>query len=153
MFRKMRRIDKQMSQADTLALLERGREGVLGTMGEDGYPYTVVVNYVFFQGKVYFHSAKTGHKIDNITHHHKVSFTVYDNVQVIGDELTTYYQSLTLFGKAKIVDTSEEVLMVLIKKYADINDDLAKQMIAKEIDVTALIEIDIDHITGKIGNK
>lgn len=153
MFRKMRRIDKQMTQADTLTLLESGREGILGTFGEDGYPYTVVVNYVYYQGKVYFHSAKTGHKIDNINHHHKVSFTVYDNVQVIGDELTTFYRSLTLFGKAKIVDTTEEVLMALINKYADIEDNLAKKMIAKEIDVTALIEIDIDHITGKIGNK
>ena len=151
MFREIRRRDKQMSEEDTLALLIRGEEGILGTIGDNGYPYTVVVNYVFYNGKVYFHCAKVGQKIDNIKENEKVSFSVYDSVKVVGEELNTKYQSLTLFGRAKVIETSREILMELIKKYSDIPQEKANGMISKEIDITALVEIEIDHITGKIG--
>ncbi|PKK99996.1 MAG: MFS transporter [Tenericutes bacterium HGW-Tenericutes-1] len=151
MFRPMRRIDKQMSDSDTLALLKRGQEGILGTISENGYPYTLVVNYVYYNNKVYFHSALEGHKIDNIRSNDKVSFTVYDNVEVVGEELNTYYQSLTLFGKAKVIDATYDILMALIKKYANIPDNIANEMIQKEIAITAVVEIEIMHMTGKIG--
>lgn len=151
MFRAMRRRDKQLSQEDTLALLHRGQEGILGTLGEDGYPYTVVVNYVYYKDKIYLHCAKSGHKLDNIQYHDKVSFTVYDHVEVLGEELNTLYQSLTLFGRAKVVETTEEVLLALIQKYSKLPLPLAKDMIKKEIDITAIVEIEIEHITGKAG--
>ena len=151
MFREMRRRDKLMSTSDTIALLKRGREGILGTFGENGYPYTVVVNYVYYKEKIYFHCAKTGHKIDNINKYDKVSFSVFDSVEVIGEELNTKYQSLTLFGKAKVIDSTEDILMEIIKKYSDISNNIAIDMIKKEINVTALVEIEIEYITGKVG--
>ncbi len=151
MFKAMRRRDKQLSHEDTLALLHRGQEGILGTLGEEGYPYTVVVNYVYYKDKIYFHCAKSGHKLDNIQYHDKVSFTVYDHVKVLGEELNTLYQSLTLFGRAKVVETTEEVLLALIQKYSKLPLPLAKDMIKKEIDITAIVEIEIEHITGKAG--
>lgn len=147
----MRRIDKQLSKTDTLSLLHRGREGVLGTLSSNGYPYTVVLNYVYYNDKIYFHCAKEGLKIDNINKHEKVSFTVYDNVEVVGEKLNTKYQSLILFGKAKVINAKRDILMELIKKYSNIKEERANRMISKEIDDTAIIEIKIDHITGKIG--
>ena len=150
-FRPMRRNDKLMSETETLSLLKNGQEGVLGTISENGYPYTVVVNYVYHNDKIYFHSAKTGHKIDNINFSDKVSFTVYTDVKVLGEELNTLYKSLTLFGKAKVVETTEEVLWELIKKYSKLSENKAKQMIPKEIDITAVIEIEIEHLIGKYG--
>lgn len=150
-FRPMRRNDKLMRETETLSLLKNSQEGVLGTISENGYPYTVVVNYVYHNDKIYFHSAKTGHKIDNINFSDKVSFTVYTDVKVLGEELNTLYKSLTLFGKAKVVEATEEVLWELIKKYSKLSEKKAKQMIAKEIDITAVIEIEIEHLTGKYG--
>ncbi|MDT8336350.1 MAG: pyridoxamine 5'-phosphate oxidase family protein [Candidatus Izemoplasmatales bacterium] len=151
MFREMRRKDKLMTDLDTLALLSKGQEGVLGTIGDNGYPYTVVVNYVYYHDKIYFHCAKEGYKLNNIKKNPKVSFSVYDNVEVIGKELNTKYQSLVLFGKAKVIDTTEQILMELIKKYSDLPNEIAKEMIAKEINITAVVEIEIEHITGKAG--
>ena len=151
MFRKMRRSDKAMSEEMTLDLLSRSREGVLGTIGDNGYPYTVVVNYVYLNDKIYFHCAKTGQKIDNINFNNKVSFSVYDNVKVIGEELTTHYESLVVFGKARVIETSRDILLALVNKYADLDQEKVIKMIDKEINVTALVEIEIDHITGKIG--
>lgn len=151
MFRKMRRSDKAMSKDLTLDLLSRGQEGVLGTIGDNGYPYTVVVNYVYLNDKIYFHCAKTGQKIDNIKFNHKVSFSVYDNVKVIGEELTTHYESLVVFGQARVIETSRDILLALVNKYADLDQEKVLSMIDKEINITALVEIEIDHITGKIG--
>ena len=153
MFRKIRRSDKEMSEEMTLDLLLRGEDGVLGTIGDNGYPYTVVVNYVYLNNKIYFHCAKTGHKIDNIKNNNKVSFTVYDNVEVVGDELTTKYQSLIVFGRAKVIEATKEVLLALINKYAEIDENKALKMIEREISITSIVEIEIDHVTGKIGTK
>ena len=150
-FRPMRRNDKLMSETETLSLLKNSQEGVLGTISENGYPYTVVVNYVYHNDKIYFHSAKTGHKIDNINFSDKVSFTVYTDVKVLGEELNTLYRCLTIFGRARVVETTEEVLWELIKKYSKLPEEKAKRMIAKEIGVTAVVEIEIEHLSGKFG--
>lgn len=57
MFRKMRRHKQQLSQEETAEILKTGRTAVLGILGDDGYPYTVPINYVYADGKVYFHGA------------------------------------------------------------------------------------------------
>lgn len=153
MFRDLRRKDKRMDKLTTMNILEKASEGVLSTFGEDGYPYGVVLNYVYYQEKIYFHCAKVGHKIDNIIFHDKVSFSIYQDVNVIGQALTTHYRSVLVFGRAKLVETRKDILLALIDKYADIERDQAKKMIAKEINLTGLVEIEIDHISGKIGVK
>jgi hypothetical protein len=153
MFKKMRRSDKEMSKEKTLELLTRGEDGILGTISDNGYPYTVVVNYVFLNNKIYFHCAKEGHKLDNIKRNNKVSFTVYDNVEVVGEKLTTLYESLVVFGKAKVIDANREILLALVNKYANLDQEKILKMIDNEIDITSLVEIEIDHITGKIGKS
>lgn len=149
MFREMRRKKNQMSHDDTLNLLETSAVGVLGTISENGYPYTVALNYVYYNGKVYFHSAKEGHKIDNIMNDDRVSFTVYDNVNIIEEKFTTKYQSVTLFGKAKILEGNREILMELIRKYSPNFISSGKEYVHKSFDTTILVEIDIEYITGK----
>jgi nitroimidazol reductase NimA-like FMN-containing flavoprotein (pyridoxamine 5'-phosphate oxidase superfamily) len=153
MFRKMRRADKEMSHEKTLELLTRGEDGILGTISDNGYPYTVVVNYVYLNNKIYFHCAKEGHKLDNIQRNEKVSFTVYDNVEVVGEKLTTLYESLAVFGRAKVIEADKEVLLALVNKYASLDKEKVLKMIDKEINITSLVEIEIDHITGKIGKS
>jgi len=153
MFKKMRRSDKEMSYEKTLELLTRGEDGILGTISDNGYPYTVVVNYVYLNNKIYFHCAKEGHKLDNIRRNEKVSFTVYDNVEVLGEKLTTLYESLVVFGKAKVIDANREVLLALVNKYASIDQEKVLKMIDNEFNITSLVEIEIDHITGKIGKS
>lgn len=151
MFKEMRRIDKKMSQEMVIALLARGQVGVFSTISENGYPYTIAVNYVYYQNKIYFHCAKTGQKIDNIKENPKISFTVYDSVEVIGDELNTKYQSVVVFGKAKMIEPTEEILLELVKKYSNLPKEKVQSMINQEINITAIVEIEIEHLTGKIG--
>ncbi|MBW1787537.1 MAG: pyridoxamine 5'-phosphate oxidase family protein [Deltaproteobacteria bacterium] len=50
--------------------------GRLGTTGADGYPYIVPVNFVWMEGKGYFHCALEGEKLDNIERDPRVCFEV-----------------------------------------------------------------------------
>ena len=47
MFREMRRKAQQISTEECMEILLNAKTGVLGLHGEDGYPYTVPVNFVF----------------------------------------------------------------------------------------------------------
>ena len=149
MFKEMRRLKNKMSQEDAFLVLKNGEHGTLGTISNNGYPYTVVVNYVFFNGKIYFHSAKEGHKIDNIISNNKVSFTVVGESKVMEDTFTTLYKSVTVFGKAKIIPGEKKILIELIKKYSDGFLALGTEYVEKNYDTTILVEIDIDYISGK----
>ena len=60
MFRTMRRFKQQLPDAETEQILEEGKTGVLGVIGDDGYPYTVPMNYLYKDGKIVFHGAKQG---------------------------------------------------------------------------------------------
>ncbi|AHM56044.1 pyridoxamine 5'-phosphate oxidase [Peptoclostridium acidaminophilum DSM 3953] len=100
MFREMRRKKQLLSPEDTIAVMDRCTNGVLACLGDEEYPYSVPLSYVYFNDKIYFHSAKAGHKIEAITKYPKVSFTVIDKDTVVGNEYTTYFRSVIAFGKS-----------------------------------------------------
>ena len=108
MFRELRRKKQLLSEQETLRVLEEGKTGIVGVLGDDGYPYTVPINYVSLEDKIYFHSAKKGHKVDAIAKEPKVSMTVVEKDDVVSREFTTYFRSIQLFGKAYVVEDEAE---------------------------------------------
>ncbi|KFZ26160.1 MAG: Pyridoxamine 5'-phosphate oxidase [Candidatus Izimaplasma bacterium HR2] len=149
MFREMRRSKNLVDVEITKELLKNGIDGVLGTISENGYPYTTPVNYIYYNDKIYFHSALKGHKIDNIQMNEKVSFTVITKNDIIEESYTADFQSVILFGKAKLVEPTKELLLELIRKYSSSYMDKANDYIAKHQKATQLVEITIEHMTGK----
>lgn len=153
MFPKMRRIRQQMTDADAVRVLESAKTGVLSVIGENGYPYAVAMNFAYLDGKIYLHSANTGHKIDAIRGNDKVSFLVVDKDEVIPDKITTAYRSVVVFGRARIMENAEEKLNY-VRRFAL---KYSKKMPAIQADIDenfsgmALIEITPEHITGKEG--
>ena len=152
MFRKMRRFRQELSAAEARRVLEQGSCGVLACAGDDGYPYAVPLSYVFHDGHIYFHSAVEGHQIDAIRGCEKVSFCVVAQDQVVAEELTTYFRSAVAFGRARLVEDEAErrgPLMCLGLKYGPGMDDFVQKHIDDEIHRTALVDIQIEHLTGK----
>ena len=80
MFRKMRRFKQQITDEQCIEVLKNAKRGVLSLIGEDGYPYGLPINqwYCEEDGKLYFHGAKEGHKIDAIKACDKASFCTWD---------------------------------------------------------------------------
>jgi nitroimidazol reductase NimA-like FMN-containing flavoprotein (pyridoxamine 5'-phosphate oxidase superfamily) len=62
----MRRSKQELSQKETLAIIENSTSGTLALTGDDGYPYAVPISHAYSDGRLYFHSAIEGHKIDSI---------------------------------------------------------------------------------------
>ncbi len=151
MFREMRRFKQQLNEKESIEILKAGKTGILGVLGDNGYPYTVPINYVYEDGKIYFHGAKVGHKIDAIKQCNKVSLCVIEKDDVIKDELTTYFRSVILFGKARILETDEEIfhaVSVFSLKYNN-DKEVVDKGIKKAWDRLSCVEIVIEHITGK----
>ena len=99
MFREMRRKKQKLTEKQCIDILKRAKTATLALHGDDEYPYSVPVNYVYLDGKIYFHGAKSGHKIDAIKNNSKVSISIIDQEDVIEEELTTYFRSIILFGR------------------------------------------------------
>lgn len=151
MFRTMRRNKQLLSMNDTVAVMERCTNGVLACIGDNDYPYAVPISYVYFNDKIYFHSAKAGHKIEAIIRNSKVSFSVIDEDTIVGQEYTTYFRSVIAFGKARIVVGDEwvDAFTALVEKYSGDQPKEAKQKEINGCTQSHIIAIDVEHITGK----
>ena len=152
MFRKMRRFKQELRQAEAQEVLARNTCGIMACLGDDGYPYTVPLSYVYHDGHIYFHSAMEGHKIDALRGSEKVSFCVVDQDHVIPEELTTYFRSAVAFGRARILEDEaekREALTLLGLRYMPGGDDHVRTHIDDAIRRTAVVDIAIEHLTGK----
>lgn len=81
MFRAIRKKKNALNLEATYALLLSSRRGILAVNGDDGYPYAIPINYVYDKDaqKIYFHGARTGHKVNALHACNQVCFTVYGN--------------------------------------------------------------------------
>lgn len=86
----MRRNRQQLSDEESISILEKATSGTLALLGDNGYPYAVPISYVYSEGKLFFHSALSGHKIDAIRNCDKTSFCVVDQDEVIPKKYTTF---------------------------------------------------------------
>ena len=152
MFREMRRFTQLLPQETAVEILNRNTSGTLALLGDDDYPYAVPMSYVYTDGKLYFHSAKSGHKIDAIEKHEKASFCVIDQDRVAPEKFTTCFRSVIAFGKAHLVEDIDEIrriATVLAMKYSADFKDRILQEIDSSIKNMAIIEMTIDHMTAK----
>lgn len=153
MFREMRRKRQKLSKEECDSILYRGTSGVLALHGDDGYPYAVPISYVYDGEKLWFHSAKNGHKIDAILKNEKASFCVIDQDQIVPEEYTTYFRSVIAFGRVHILEDDTEKRSAIEKlavKYAP--DDTAENRdtaIEREWKPLCMLEMEIEHLSGK----
>ena len=153
MFPQMRRKKQEISFEKCVDILNRATSGVLAVIGEGGYPYTVPISYVYTDGKIIFHSAKSGHKIDAIRKNDKVSFCVIDKDDIKPAEFTTYFRSVIAFGKIRIIENDEEKRETIEKLAIRYSPNETIESRNKEIEsawsALCMLEMEIEHITGK----
>lgn len=152
MFREMRRKRQQLSAEESISILKNTTSGVLALSEEGGYPYAVPVSHVYACGRLYFHSALAGHKVELIEKTPKVSFCVIQQDDVKPQEFTTYFRSVIVFGTARILtDESEklEAARLLGQRCCPDNEAALTVELQKGFTHMLMVEISIDHITGK----
>ena len=153
MFREMRRKKQQLPAGEAAAILETGTTGVLAVHGDDGYPYTVPLNYVALDGRLYFHSAKSGHKLDAIARDGKASFCVIGQDELAPALYTTLFRSVVVFGRLGVVEDPAELrasIEALADKYSPEEPTEKRDAeIERFYDALCMIALEPEHITGK----
>lgn len=153
MFRKVRKIKNEITTEEAKELLRNNKRAAFSVNGDDGYPYTIPINFYYDEeeNKIYFHSAKKGHKIDSIKNDAKVCLTTWNDGYVDDGDWAYHVSSCVIFGKARLVDdlriTEEKVRKFALKYYPSAEE------VAQEIKVgikgVQLVEIEIEHLSGK----
>ena len=152
MFREMRRNKQLLSEAETIEILKTCTSGVLGVTGDNDYPYTVPLSYVYMDNKLFFHFAKSGHKIDGMERNDKVTFCVIEKDEVIQKAFTTHFRSVIVFGRAKILTEDSErqyALKCLVEKYSPDYVEEGLREIERDLNRVCMVEVKIEHMTGK----
>ena len=152
-FREMRRKKQALSQQEIAQILQQETSGVLALIGDEVYPYAVPISYVYDGEKLYFHSAKSGHKLDAIQQNAKASFCVVAKDTVVPEEYTTYFQRVIVFGQIRLIQDKHEKRAAIEKlagKYAPEATTMElEQEINREWNPLCLLEMTIDHVTEK----
>ncbi len=155
MFREMRREKQALSLQETAAVLHRGMSGVLALSGDNDYPYAVPISYVYDGEKIYFHCAKSGHKLDAIQRNAKASFCVIDQDKIVPENYTTCFRSVIVFGRIQVVEEEERKRAAIEKlavKYAPEDTAIRRESeINRAWQSFCILEMMIDCMTGKEG--
>ncbi|MBQ9437753.1 MAG: pyridoxamine 5'-phosphate oxidase family protein [Lachnospiraceae bacterium] len=157
MFRGMRRFKQQISEEECIDILKNELRGVLSVLGDDGYPYGIPLDHWYSEadGKLYFHCAKEGHKLDAIKKCDKVSYCVMDKGFRKDGDWALNIRSVVVFGRMHIVSEEEkkkEICTNICRKFTDDEAYLEKEMKSSFSKVCCL-ELTPEHMTGKLVNE
>ena len=157
MFRELVRKKQKLTEEECLAVLRGQKRGVLSVLGEDGYPYGMPLNHWYCEddGKLYFHSGKTGHKIDALRAEEKASYCVYDEGFRRPGEWALNIRSVIVFGRVRFVGDPEEAIRVTRRLSLQFTRDAA--YIENEIEHfganVLVFSLTPEHICGKLVNE
>ncbi len=155
MFREITRKKQKLSPSECREILNQELRGVLAVNGDGGYPYALPINFYFDEesNRIYFHSGKTGHKLDAIAASDKVSFCVYDKGYHENGHWSLHIKSVIVFGRIHVVeDWSERLMEDFCKRFTD-DAEYIQSEIEKFRSNTALLCLEIEYMTGKLVNE
>ena len=148
----MRRKEKEIADiAEIEDVISRAEVCRIGLVDGDE-PYIVPVFFGYERNAIYFHCAPEGRKLDLIRKNNRVCVEMETGVAIKKGEQpcgwSAAYRSVIGVGRAAILEKEEEKvhgLNVLMEHYAgsDANVDFPK------LDVTAVVRIDIERMSGK----
>jgi nitroimidazol reductase NimA-like FMN-containing flavoprotein (pyridoxamine 5'-phosphate oxidase superfamily) len=151
----LRRPDKEMrDRAEVEKALREAEVGRLGT-SVDGQPYVVPLSFAYHDGKIVFHGAKIGKKMENIARNPKVCFEADTSEIIPADDpcrFTHRYRSVIANGTARVIEDPSEkaaALRLLVEKYAPGKGSQMTEERVGAFDNLAVVEINIAEMVGK----
>lgn len=156
-FPPMRRAKQQLTEGECTDILKNEWRGVLSINGGGGHPYGVPLDFVYDadNGKIYFHCAKTGHKLDLLKNDPRVSFCVYDKGFRREGEWALNIKCVIAFGTVRFITDFEETVARVRQlglKYYPTPEECEAEVINAASRVQ-MLEMTIEHMTGKIVNE
>lgn len=113
----------------------------------EGAPYMVPVNFIFYEGCIYFHCAPEGRKMDLLRADPRVSFSTALDIAV--EKTTTRYRSVCGHGTTTVIE-DDAVKNDFLKAFAArFKAPCTFPVSPQKFALTRVLRIDIEEITGK----
>jgi nitroimidazol reductase NimA-like FMN-containing flavoprotein (pyridoxamine 5'-phosphate oxidase superfamily) len=141
-----------MPSGFALEVADKCAYAVMATVNPDGTPYCIPLSMAREGEWIYFHCAKEGHKIDNLSFCNRVCVSCVGDVKAKSGEFTLEYESAVIFGTACEVTGSEEKLFALrliSERYTPEVMASFDEVAEKALNHTGIWKIHIDGISGK----
>ena len=149
----MRRLDRQLTDEETVSLFQEAEYGVLSVIDENGRPYGVPMSFALCGRAIYFHcSAAGGKKVTSIRHCPSASFTVVGHTRLLPQQFATLYMSGIADGTVAVVQDEGEKrkgIEAILRKYAPDFMEKGLAYIDRAIDKIDVLKLDIEAMTGK----
>jgi nitroimidazol reductase NimA-like FMN-containing flavoprotein (pyridoxamine 5'-phosphate oxidase superfamily) len=143
-----------MQTTDVDSILSRALVGRIGTSLNDA-PYIVPVNFLYTNGKIYFHSANSGQMYTYMKANPQVCFEVDEIGETVPNadpcKFSFKYKSVIAFGKVSFVEEPRDkvaILTKLVEKY-DTKKIVKQEVTVEELGDVAVGEITVERMTGK----
>lgn len=153
----MRRKDRLVSEERAREIMQKAEYAIIMTADREGQPYGVAVSHVVEGDKLYFHcAANAGRKLENIKENPKVCVTCVSNTYIDPEKFTHRYESVVAEGVASVVEEKEEklhALWLVAKKYAPNSFKDSDDYILPKIDITGVVRIDVETLSGKVNAR
>lgn len=162
----MRRTEKEWKDDEGIAGVLRAAEwGVLGLVSPDGLPLQVPLNFVAFEGNLFFHGAREGEKMAAIQAGTACSFVVVEALAQIPSyafdperacPASQYFRSVIVYGRVAPVEDlgrKARVLQALMEKiqpeggYRPV--DAADPLYQGSVKNVAILELSVERVSGK----
>jgi nitroimidazol reductase NimA-like FMN-containing flavoprotein (pyridoxamine 5'-phosphate oxidase superfamily) len=153
----MRKSNKRITDIAVIVdLLNTVPVGRLGTIGPDGWPMIKPLNFAYLDGRLYFHCALEGEKLDHIRFQSRVCFEVDLPIAYVQGthehpcRAEYLYRSVIIRGQARLIEEAAEkvrALDALMAKYqpAETFGVYPEEKLA----ITGIVRIDIEEVVGK----
>lgn len=153
----MARQKQQISKKECIEVLKEAPRGVLSVLGDEDYPYGVPMDHWYCEedGNLYFHSGKTGHKVDAMKKHDKVSFCTWDEGYRREGEWALNIRSVIVFGRIQVIEDQERAMDIVRKlsyKYTSDTEYIEKE-IKNSGAQTLIFALVPEYMTGKLVNE
>lgn len=156
----MRRQDRAIAEEEQLWQVLEQADVCRVAFASDGWPYIVPMNLGCWSGKIYFHCASDGVKLDLLEANPNVCFEVETDVAILlGEDACNWsvqYRSVIGFGRMVRVEDPEERRYGLLALLAQQTSRLASAPPPRNAELpssispqTVVLRIDIASMTGK----
>ena len=148
----MRRKDRETSRDLALSITDKCSHSTVATINEDGSPYCIPLSLARQGEWLYFHTAKEGHKIDNLRRSTKVCVSCVGDVKAIPGDFSIEFESVIINGTAlEVTDPEEKIhaLRLISIRYTPDNMRDFDGAVKRNFDATGVWKIHIDEISGK----
>ena len=145
----MRRQDKEQTDPAFLESVLHEAEEVCLALNTKAAPYAVFVNFIYRDKALFVHCATEGRKLDLLRDDPRVGFTLAAGVQVVPEQFTTLYRSVSGWGEASLVEDPLErqrVFADFAAKYRAACPHPVPEAMSQRI---AVLRIAVKSMTGK----